>query len=185
MKKIICLFLTLIMVFSMSVVAFGAAVCGQCDNVLIDCLGCNGLESYCSTCDFCDFCDYTSALGDIGSDSEEYETIVSYTGEGVSFYEISVPAYLTPGESGEIELEGSWPTTQVIEITAPSTVILTNNLDGGKKVLDVDFEGIYQIGDNEDSIYVSEPIYIESITRALFGTWTGSSVYSVSVTNSK
>ena len=62
-----------------------------------------------------------------------------------------------------------------------STVTLTNDIDGGTKTLDVTFDGINQAGNDTVAQTVSKDITVANITNALFGTWTGTIVYNVSM----
>ena len=96
-------------------------------------------------------------------------------------YTLTVPASLTPGASGEVKANGTWASNRTLVVTAPSTVTLTNNIDGGTKTLDVTFEGINQAGSDTVSQTVTKNISVGNISNALFGTWTGTIVYNVSM----
>lgn len=113
-----------------------------------------------------------------------HETLVSYDTQGVSEYLLTVPATLAPGSSSTVKLDGSWPSNETINVTADSTVSLTNSIDSSTKVLDISFNGISQAGDNTKSISVSETISIDTIENALFGVWSGEFYYNVSVKDS-
>ena len=63
------------------------------------------------------------------------------------------------------------------------TVTLKNNRGGNDKVLNITFDGISQVGDNERSQPVTKEISLKDITDALFGTWSGTANYRVSVAN--
>ena len=63
------------------------------------------------------------------------------------------------------------------------TVTLKNNRGGNDKVLNITFDGISQVGNNERSQSVTKEISLEDITDALFGTWSGIANYRVSVAN--
>lgn len=117
-----------------------------------------------------------------------YKTAVSYDGQGKEAYTVTVPASLTPGTTGIIpgsmgvvKVEGTWASNRKLCVSAPSTVTLTNSIDGGTKVLDVMFQGIAKIGDNTAPISVTGNILVNKITNALFGTWTGTITYTVSM----
>lgn len=60
---------------------------------------------------------------------------------------------------------------------------LTNSLDNGTKSLGVTFAGINKTGDNIDTISVTENIAVAEITNALFGTWSGTIMYSVAMSD--
>ena len=114
--------------------------------------------------------------------ADDYETLVTYSGDGVSVYNVTVPATLEPGASGTVKVSGTWASDMVVEVSAPDTVTLTNSIDGGEKVLGIDFDGISQSGDNTNSILVSKTISVDEITNALFGTWSGTIIYTVTST---
>ena len=110
-----------------------------------------------------------------------HTTTVTYTGTGIESYTLTVPASLTPGASGEVKANGTWASNRTLVVTAPSTVTLTNDIDGGTKTLDVTFDGINQAGNDTVAQTVSKDITVANITNALFGTWTGTIVYNVSM----
>ena len=110
-----------------------------------------------------------------------HSTTVTYTGTSTESYTLTVPASLTPGASGEVKANGTWASNRTLVVTAPSTVTLTNNIDGGTKTLDVTFEGINQAGSDTVSQTVTKNISVGNISNALFGTWTGTIVYNVSM----
>ena len=116
---------------------------------------------------------------DSDTDEGDYETLVSYTGDSKSVYEVTVPATLAPGGSGEVKVSGTWASNMTVKVTASETVTLTNDIDGSTKTLDVEFDGISQAGDNTNSILVNATISVEEITNALFGTWSGTIYYNV------
>lgn len=112
-------------------------------------------------------------------------TIVTYAGNGTEAYTITVPSTLKPGQSGTIRAEGTWPANKVLTVFSDSVVTVVNSIDGGEKVLDITFNGISEPGDNEYSIVATENISVGEITNALFGTWSGIIVYTVSMENTQ
>ena len=110
-----------------------------------------------------------------------HTTTVTYTGTSTESYTLTVPASLTPGASGEVKANGTWASNRTLVVTAPSSVTLTNDIDGGTKTLDVTFEGINQAGNDTVAQTVTKDITVANITNALFGTWTGTIVYNVSM----
>lgn len=129
-----------------------------------------------------------SCLENIINANWPYKTAVSYDGQGEEAYTVTVPASLTPGTTsiipgsiGVVKVEGTWASNRKLCVSAPSTVTLTNSIDGGTKVLDVMFQGIAKIGDNTAPISVTGNILVNKITNALFGTWTGTITYTVSM----
>ena len=114
--------------------------------------------------------------------AETHSTTVTYTGTGVESYTVTVPATLAPGESGDVSVEGTWATNRKLTVTAPSTVTLTNSINSSDtKTLAVTFDGIEVTGDNTVGISETKTITVADITDALFGTWTGTISYTVSM----
>lgn len=116
---------------------------------------------------------------------EDPSTIVSYKGKDISdaSYMITVPSLLKPGQSGDVTLEGSWPSSMTVNVTAEKEVELTNSIDNKTKILTVNFKGISQIGNNTSPITdVIEPVSVETISNALFGVWSGHFNYNVTPT---
>ena len=112
-----------------------------------------------------------------------YSTTVTYTGTSSESYTLTVPASLTPGASGEVKASGTWASNRTLVVTAPSSVTLTNDIDGGTKTLDVTFEGINQAGNDTVAQTVIKNISVGNISNALFGTWSGVITYNVSMEN--
>lgn len=111
-------------------------------------------------------------------------TTVSYTGTGTESYTVTVPASLAPGGSGEVKVEGTWATNRKLTVTAPSSVTLTNSINpADTKTLGVTFAGIAKTGDNTVAVSDTKTISVDNITDALFGTWTGTISYTVSMGN--
>ena len=112
-----------------------------------------------------------------------HTTTVTYTGTSTESYTLTVPASLTPGASGEVKASGTWASNRTLVVTAPDTVTLTNDIDGGTKTLDVTFDGINQAGNDTVSQTVSKDVTVGNISNALFGTWSGVITYNVSMEN--
>ena len=118
-------------------------------------------------------------------------TLVSYDaedpdGDGIKdnteAYTVTVPAQLAPGTGGEVVLAGTWASDRKVIVTADEEVILENSINpSNTKTLDVTFETIEQIGDNEFAIEVKEDVSVADIEKAIFGTWSGTFNYNVSI----
>lgn len=123
----------------------------------------------------------------LASGSEGYKTPVRYTGaqEGKEEYTIEVPALLVPGgEAGNVKLDGLWKSTVTINITAPETVDMKNDIDDEVKTINVNFDDIHQSGDNNQATSVTKPISVDALEGALLGNWEGFIVYNVTATDS-
>lgn len=113
-------------------------------------------------------------------------TTVEYVGQGVEEYEISVPAKLVPGASGNVVVSGTWSEGRKLTVTTPDKVTLTHNVKkSNTKVLDIVFDKIEKIGDNCYAVAADGKVSVSEITNALFGTWTGTIVYNVSFSDVK
>ena len=111
-------------------------------------------------------------------------TQVEYTATNNESYTITVPAHLQPGQTGTVTLEGSWAQNRVITVTADKTVTLTNNLKGSdSKTLDVYFDGIAAQGNNMSTQTFTKSVSVETIDKALFGTWSGKFNYNVAASD--
>ena len=120
----------------------------------------------------------------ITTPSSSNETVITYTGVGTESYTITVPASLTPGESGDVSVSGTWATNRKLTVTAPSTVTLTNSINSSDtKTLAVTFDGIAKTGDNTVGVSETKTISVADISDALFGTWSGVISYTVSMGN--
>lgn len=116
------------------------------------------------------------------ADVQEYShgTQVVFQGVGHENYTITVPAKLTPGQSGIVTLSGVWPSNKSVSVFAESTVTLTNGLlSSDQKVLDISFQGIEKAGNNTVEKTYTENISVEAIDGALFGIWSGTFNYIV------
>ena len=111
-------------------------------------------------------------------------TQVVYEATGSESYTITVPAQLAPGGSGTVTLQGTWADNRIVTVTADQTVTLTNSIKAeDKKVLNVNFAGISEAGNNIDSQTFTEDVSVDDITNALFGTWSGKFNYNVEIEN--
>ena len=115
--------------------------------------------------------------------AETHSTTVTYTGTGAESYTVTVPATLAPGGSGEVKVQGTWASNRKLTVTAPSSVTLTNSIDSGTKTLAVTFAGIAKTGDNTVAVSDTKTISVAEISNALFGTWSGTISYTVSMGN--
>ena len=122
-----------------------------------------------------------SATAFAAENPEAATTSVSYTGNGIESYTITVPSSMAPGDTGNVKVDGTWATNRKIVVTAPETVTLTNDIDGGQKTLALTFEGLDETGDNTVENHLSATISVEGIDNALFGTWSGNVEFSVSM----
>ena len=111
-------------------------------------------------------------------------TQVVYQSSGSEAYTITVPALLSPGESGTVTLSGTWAENRIVTVTADPTVTLKNSIkETDTKTLNVNFDGISEAGSNTGSQTFTESVSVDNITNALFGTWSGKFNYNVEMTN--
>ncbi len=117
----------------------------------------------------------------------DYSTKVTYNAQGSSGYTVTVPASLTAGSgSGTVTASGSWASNQTLTVTASETIDLVCDLNASdKETVAVTFASISQLGsDTQDfngNNAVTEPISVAAPQNALFGTWTGTIYYNVSL----
>lgn len=110
-------------------------------------------------------------------------TQVVFTAENNENYTITVPASLNPGQSGTVTLDGYWPDSKTVTVTAEKTVTLKNSIKAADtKTLNVTFLGISEAGSNTSKQTFTEPVSVEGISNALFGTWSGKFNYNVDST---
>ena len=110
-------------------------------------------------------------------------TQVVYTSSGTESYTITVPALLAPGGDGTVTLSGTWAENRVVTVTAESTVTLVNSINSAdEKVLNIIFPTMAKDGNNEEAKTYTQPISVAAMPAdALFGTWSGTFYYNVSV----
>lgn len=117
------------------------------------------------------------------ADTNDYSmgTKVVFTAANNENYTITVPASLNPGQSGTVTLDGYWPDSKTVTVTAEKTVTLKNSIKAADtKTLNVTFLGISKAGSNTSKQTFTEPVSVEGISNALFGTWSGKFNYNVS-----
>lgn len=162
MKKVIINCLLIICLLISTSVVFALEVCPECQQV-----------SYNADTGICDYgCrvqtkyDMTTALGN---------TQVTFNSPRSDYYVISVPAQLSPGQIGDVNIEGQWESDRLIKIFTDETVRLTNNLNSNDECyLDVYFYGVRERGDNMQPYSSQQQIGVEKANgKMLFGTWTG------------
>lgn len=114
--------------------------------------------------------------------AEEKQTTIRYVADGTSSYEVTVPSLMTPGETKQVTLEGTWTTDEKVVVSAPDSVVLTNDIDGDTEELAVTFDYLSVVGNNRETISLSEDIAVASMPEdVIFGTWEGIVTYTVSV----
>lgn len=107
-------------------------------------------------------------------------TQVVFTAANNENYTITVPASLNPGQSGTVTLDGYWPDSKTVTVTAEKTVTLKNSIKAADtKTLNVTFLGISEAGSNTSKQTFTKPVSVEGISNALFGTWSGKFNYNV------
>ena len=117
------------------------------------------------------------------SNPESLGTQVSYVGNGAEAYTVTVPALMKPGDSANVNLQGTWSSDRVISVTADDTVKLYNQINNSDyKELTIHFEGFKQAGDNTQARSYDKTIRLDQMpSDALFGTWSGTFYYNVSI----
>ena len=113
-------------------------------------------------------------------------SVVTYTGNAQQSYTVTVPATINVKAEGDaasdtVSVSGEWASNFHLKVTCDDTVTLTNNLDQTTKNLIVRFAGIDKSGDNTKTVTDSKTITVDNITGALFGTWTGTLNYTVTL----
>ena len=113
-------------------------------------------------------------------------TAVEYTAANTEAYTITVPARLTPGQSGTVTLEGQWSSDSTIQVTADESVDLINNLNSSDKTnLEIEFLGITAPGSNTERQTFTETVKVNPISNAVFGVWSGHFNYYVESTKAE
>lgn len=115
-------------------------------------------------------------------------TTVTYSEEATEAYSVTVPATLTPGgSSGTVSVAGKWASNRVVKVSAPTSVILKNSInESDTKDPAITFTAISKTGSNTVEITGEEAdaksdISVTAIYGALFGTWSGTINYTVSI----
>ena len=111
-----------------------------------------------------------------------YSTTVRYSSPASSYYELSVPLVMAPGETATVSAMGTWDSQTVLEVTADKTVTLTCEDDNNEIDLEVYFNGIFEPGNDSNETEVSAQISVEVIDKSVIGTWEGNFTYTVSLT---
>lgn len=107
--------------------------------------------------------------------ADEYGSNYEYVANALEEYNLTVPAKMSPGSSGNVVLDGVLNSDYIINVMSDDSVILTNKRNSlDKRTLNVDFGGISEIGNDSSSQLFEKTISIEPMpSDVLFGTWTG------------
>ena len=122
----------------------------------------------------------------------DYATEVSYTGKGTEQYTVTIPALAVAdgdtASSGDVTVTGQWASNKTLKVTCPTSVTLSNSLkETETKDLAVTFAGIEKTGNNTEVIAASVEngtqveILVAPISGALFGTWSGTLTFTVTL----
>ena len=114
--------------------------------------------------------------GEGGEGGDSSETVGEY-------YEITVPALMNPGETDEVLVEGFWAANRKLTVTTDTKVTMTNSKDGSTRDLTVTFDGISETGSNTSENSASAEISVQDMNDVIFGSWTGTITYAISVSN--
>ncbi len=119
------------------------------------------------------------------ADSDSYGTDVEYVASGEEEYNVTVPAKLTPGGTGEVVLNGTWPSNRIVYVSADESVELINSYNiFSKKKLNVNFQILSVSGNNFSSLNKNAIISIDNIDgEILFGDWKGTFNYNVEISD--
>lgn len=109
-------------------------------------------------------------------------TTVRYISNPDSYYELSVPAVMAPGDYATITVTGRWDSSKQISVTANESVTLANDTDDEEITLSIYFEGILEAGSDSSEVSTSMELHIEDIGDVPFGTWEGTFEYAVDFT---
>ncbi len=120
-----------------------------------------------------------SATAFAAENPEAATTSVSYTGNGIESYTITVPSSMAPGDTGNVKVDGTWATNRKIVVTAPETVTLTNDIDGGQKTLALTFEGLDKYKAGKAIVYT----VAETKVKGYKGVVTGNIAKGFTITN--
>ena len=150
----------------------------------VDCAGCGNPISYCATCNVCTKCDYTANGGSdetvIPTVGKTTVTLVGTEESVGAYYEVEVPATMSPGDSANITIEGNWKSNEILKVTAPEKVTLYN----GAQSIDVaiDFDGINAAGNDLADCSATATLKLAPAS-VKFGTWVGVIEYNVELVN--
>ena len=187
MKHKLSLALALLMVFTSIPAAFAteAVPCVNsetCEGILAVCETCGKENVYCDKCERCYECEPVEDAEPVEIDPKamvDYTEKTAVTAVGPyedSYYTVTVPAHLAPGETRQIHVEGYWMENQILKVTVDDELILTK---GNKTLaLDVYFEDIAQRGSETETFDIYRDISIENV-QVLFGSWSGDICYDV------
>ena len=106
-------------------------------------------------------------------------TTVRYISNPDSYYELSVPAVMAPGDYATITVTGRWDSSKQISVTSDESVTLANDTDDEEITLSIYFEGILEAGSGSSEVSTSKELHIEDIGDVPFGTWEGTFEYAV------
>ena len=107
---------------------------------------------------------------------------VTHTGTGTESFTVTVPASLEPGQNGSVSVAGTWASWRTVTVSAPANVKLTNSKDASEsETVAITFAGITKEGSDSAASNASESISVAAPTGALFGDWSGSFQYTVSI----
>lgn len=185
MKKILSLMLVAMMLVSIIPNVFAAELpggmleeCPICGVGVLTCPACSGLKNYCPNCG-CESCGY-GKKAEIPEVGKTTVTLVGTEEAAGAYYEVEVPAAMTPGDSADVTVKGNWSSTQTLKVTAPEKVTLYN----GNQSIDIaiTFAGINAAGNDLANCSATADLQLADAS-VKFGTWTGVIEYNVELVN--
>ena len=109
-------------------------------------------------------------------DGDSSETVGEY-------YEITVPALMNPGDTDEVSVDGYWAANRKLTVTTDSKVTMTNSDDRSTRDLGVEFDSISESGSNIEQMHCTTDISVQAMDDVIFGLWSGTITYTISVSD--
>lgn len=111
-----------------------------------------------------------SAIPTAFAADQDYSLGTAVTVEGAGGeYTVTVPATLNAGEVGTVTAKGYWASGEILKVTTPDTIEVTNTTTNQKATVNVDFDGIKSRGNDLEEMNIPVSISVDK-GNTKFGT---------------